>query len=66
MDVLTEDHMIELDSPVPKVLDIFKTTGFAFLPIVKKINYDNLNSYKILSYLTIRDFFQFFLKKTKK
>ncbi|HEU4481804.1 MAG TPA: CBS domain-containing protein [Nitrososphaeraceae archaeon] len=65
MDVLTEEHMIESDSTVSKVLDIFKKTGFAFLPIVKKINYDNLNSYKMLSYLTVRDFLQFFLKKKK-
>lgn len=65
MDVLTEEHMIESDSTVSKVLDIFKTTGFAFLPIVKKINYDNLNSYKMLSYLTVRDFLEFFLKKKK-
>ena len=66
MDVLTEEHMIESDSTVSKVLDIFKKTGFAFLPIVKKINYDNLNSYKMLSYLTVRDFLQFFLKKKKR
>ena len=65
MDVLTEDHMIELDSPLSKVLDIFKKTGFAFLPIVKKTNSNNLNSYKILSYLSVRDFLQFFLKKKK-
>jgi CBS domain-containing protein len=65
MEVLTEDHMIELESPLSKVLDIFKKTGFAFLPIVKKINYNNLNYYKILSYLSVRDFLQFFLKKTK-
>ena len=38
MDVLTEEHMIESDSTVSKVLDIFKKTWFAFLPIVKKRN----------------------------
>ena len=65
MDVLTEEHMIESDSTVSKVLDIFKKTGFAFLPIVKKTKHNNLNSYKMLSYLSVRDFLPFFLKKKK-
>ena len=60
MDVLTEEHMIETDSKVSKVLDIFKKTGFAFLPIVKKTKHNNLNSYKMLSYLSVRDFLPFF------
>lgn len=65
MDVLTEEHMIESDTTVSKVLDIFKKTGFAFLPIVKKTKNNNLNSYKMLSYLSVRDFLPLFLKKKK-
>ena len=65
MDVLNEEYMIEPDSTLSKVLDIFKKTGFAFLPIVKKTNYNNLNSYKMLCYLSVRDFLHFFLKKKK-
>ena len=65
MDVLDEEYMIEPDSTLSKVLDIFKKTGFAFLPIVKKTDYNNLNSYKMLSYLSVRDFLHFFLKKKK-
>ncbi len=65
MDVLNEEHMIESDSTLSKVLNIFRKTGFAFLPIVKKTNYNNLNYYKMLSYLSVRDFLQFFLKKKK-
>ena len=66
MDVLTEEHIIESDSPLSKVLDIFKKTGFAFLPIVKKTNYNNLNSYKILSYLSVRDFLSVLFEKEKR
>ena len=65
MDVLNEEHMIEPDSTLSKVLGIFRKTGFAFLPIVKKTNYNNLNAYKMLSYLSVRDFLPFFLKKKK-
>ena len=65
MDVLTEEHMIESDTTVSKVLDIFKKTGFAFLPMHKKTKNNNLNSYKMLSYLSVRDFLALFLKKKK-
>lgn len=66
MDVLNDGHIIDLDSPLSKVSRIFKETEFAFLPIVNKTNYKNLNSYKMLAYLSVRGFLPFFLKRKEK
>lgn len=44
-----EEEMIDIDSPVSKVIDLFKKTKFAFTPIITKER-------NVVAILTIRDF----------
>lgn len=44
-----EEEMIDIDSPVSKVIDLFKKTKFAFTPIINKER-------NVVAILTIRDF----------
>lgn len=44
-----EEEMINIDSPVSKVIDLFKKTKFAFTPIITKER-------NVVAILTIRDF----------
>jgi CBS domain-containing protein len=46
-----EEEMINIDSPVSKVIDLFKKTKFAFTPIITKER-------NVVAILTIRDFLQ--------
>ena len=40
---MTESDWVELKSPLSKVIDIFKRTRFAFVPIVGTAGEDNNN-----------------------
>jgi predicted transcriptional regulator len=46
---------LEMDSPLRKALEVFKTTGFAFVPIIAKSDVEEGHSLRIASSLAIRD-----------
>ena len=46
---------LEMDSPLKKALEVFKTTGFAFVPIVAKNDDVEGHSLRVAASLTIRD-----------
>lgn len=51
-----EEEMIDIDSPVSKVIDLFKKTKFAFTPIINKER-------NVVAILTIRDFLPIVMNK---
>ncbi|HSF51048.1 MAG TPA: CBS domain-containing protein [Nitrososphaeraceae archaeon] len=65
MEKITENLIIELDSPLRDVLDVFKKTRFAFIPIVETIDNNNTKYHKAVASITVRDFLKLFtgLKK---
>ena len=46
---------LEMDSPLKKALEVFKTTGFAFVPIVAKNDDVEGHSLRVVASLTIGD-----------
>ena len=52
-----EEEMIDIDSPVSRVIELFKKTKFAFIPITKDGN--------VVAVLTIRDFLPIVKNKDK-
>lgn len=63
MERITNNQIIEIKSSLNDVLEIFRTTKFGFIPIVESIkDKDNLIYYKVLSFITIRDFLRLFIE----
>lgn len=60
MEKLTGKLIIELDSTIRDVLDVFKKTRFAFIPIVETIDDNNTKYYKAVASITVRDFLKLF------
>jgi predicted transcriptional regulator len=60
---MTESDWVELKSQLSKVIDIFKRTRFAFVPIVGTAGEDNNNKPTTVGALTIRDFLPLIVNK---
>jgi hypothetical protein len=60
MEKITENLIIELDSTIRNVLDVFKKTRFAFIPIVETIENNNTKYHKAVASIPIRDFLKLF------
>jgi CBS domain-containing protein len=60
---MTDSDWVELKSPLSKVIDIFKRTRFAFVPIVGTSGEDNNNKPTTVGSLTIRDFLPLIVNK---
>jgi len=60
MEKITEKLIIELDSTIRNVLDVFKKTRFAFIPIVETVYNNNTKYQKAVASITVRDFLKLF------
>jgi CBS domain-containing protein len=63
MERITDNQIIEFKSSLYDVLEIFRTTKFAYLPIVETIkDKDNFIYHKTLAFITVRDFLRLFIE----
>jgi CBS domain-containing protein len=60
---MTEGDCVELKSPLSQVIDIFKRTRFAFVPIISTARADN-NRPIIVGTISVRDFLPLLVNKT--
>jgi CBS domain-containing protein len=60
MEKITENLIIKLDSTIRNVLDAFKKTRFAFIPIVETIDNNNRKYHKAVASITVRDLLKLF------
>jgi CBS domain-containing protein len=53
---ITQSDLVDLESPLSKVIDTFRRTRFAFVPVISTTKEYNTNKPIIIGTLTIRDF----------
>lgn len=62
---ITKDEIVRINTPLNEILEIFRRTKFAFIPIVESIKDENKNDnvffHKVKAFLTVRDFLRLFI-----
>ncbi|MDX1373744.1 MAG: CBS domain-containing protein, partial [Nitrososphaeraceae archaeon] len=62
---ITNDEIVGINTPLNEILEIFRKTKFAFIPIVESIKGDDKNDnvffHKVKAVLTVRDFLRLFI-----
>jgi CBS domain-containing protein len=60
---ITQSDLVELESSLRKVIDIFQRTRFAIVPVMSTLKEDNASKPVIIGTLTIRDFLPLIVDK---
>lgn len=60
---ITQSDWVELESPLSEVIDIFRRTRFAFVPVISTTKEYNTDKPIIIGTLTIRDFLPLIVNK---
>ncbi|MGD1834624.1 MAG: CBS domain-containing protein [Nitrososphaeraceae archaeon] len=60
MEKITENEIIGINSNFMDVIEIFRKTKFAFIPLIETIKNNDIIYNKVLAFITVRDFLKFF------